>query len=99
MGTDAPCRALRSERHAQLAKVVLEQIPDLTAKFFFFFCDRTAAGRLLGVQRRYTCQEIAQAVGGARVGIKATSELQRYKVCLFFQTVVFTENTVRTRQL
>lgn len=43
------------------------------------------------MQRRYTCQEIAKAVGDARVGTVASRELTRYKVsfvavkfCFFF---------------
>ena len=42
--------------------------------------DSRAADRFLGEQRRYTCQEIAKAVGGARVGMMAATELKRYKV-------------------
>lgn len=38
------------------------------------------ACRLLGVQRRYTCEEIAESVGGKRVGTMAATELKRYKV-------------------
>ncbi|CAM9097535.1 unnamed protein product, partial [Hapterophycus canaliculatus] len=37
------------------------------------------ACRLLGVQRRYTCEEIAESVGGRRVGTMAATELKRYK--------------------
>eukprot|EP00752_Nemacystus_decipiens_P015679 g13993.t1 len=37
------------------------------------------AQRLLGLQQRYSCEEIANSVGGKRVGVMATSELKRYK--------------------
>eukprot|EP00903_Cladosiphon_okamuranus_P011279 g10636.t1 len=37
------------------------------------------AQRLLGLQQRYTCEEIAKLVGGKRVGVMATAELKRYK--------------------
>ncbi|CAB1096387.1 unnamed protein product [Ectocarpus sp. CCAP 1310/34] len=37
------------------------------------------AQRLLGVQRRYTCREIAESVGDKSAGMKAAEELKRYK--------------------
>ncbi|CAM9245833.1 unnamed protein product [Ectocarpus sp. 12 AP-2014] len=37
------------------------------------------AQRLLGVQRRYTCKEIAESVGDKSAGMKAAVELKRYK--------------------
>ncbi|CAN0172907.1 unnamed protein product, partial [Ectocarpus fasciculatus] len=37
------------------------------------------AQRLLGVQRRYTCKEIAESVGDKSTGVKAAVELKRYK--------------------
>ncbi|CAN0393114.1 unnamed protein product [Pylaiella littoralis] len=37
------------------------------------------AQRLLGVQRRYSCEDVAKSVGGKRVGTMATTELKRYK--------------------
>lgn len=36
--------------------------------------------RLLGVQRRYTCEEIAESVGDKSTGKMAAVELKRYKV-------------------
>ena len=38
------------------------------------------ARRLLGLKRRYSCEQIAESVGGKRVGAMAATELKRFKV-------------------